>query len=123
MKARCCEVGCTKLAKARHRRCAGHAMRRWRAAHPVTAQYARLKAKARRRGIFFGVTRAEWVEFCAASGYADGVGCDWPGALQVDRKRRSEGYTLGNMQVLTFAENRAKEVWELAGAALVEGPF
>ncbi len=119
---RCVEEGCHRPRKVRRRVCACHAQRAWRAAQPVSAQFARLKAKAKRRGIAFTLTHEDWREFCAITGYAGKVGCGRASDVQCDRIEARHGYHRWNIQALSFGLNVEKSARE-RGRVAVEGPY
>jgi hypothetical protein len=96
--------------------CACHAQQAWRKGHPEMAQYARLKANAKRRRKPFEITREDWLELCRITGYHNGtVGKtgDHRSSLTVDRIDHRKGYVSGNIRVITHSENSRKGAYEM----------
>ena len=122
---KCAVSSCFREAVRGRRQCHCHIKRAWRAAHPVMAQYSRLKAKARARGIAFTLTKEDWEKFCAITGYTGAVGCRFGADMQCDRIDSRRGYHRDNIQALSFALNSAKAAGERAWREdeLVAGPF
>jgi hypothetical protein len=102
------------------RKCHCCHQRQWRAANPIAAQYARLKAKAKARGKEFTLTKEDWREFCESTGYTESVGCLRMEDIQCDRIDARHGYHRWNIQALSFGLNREKQQRE---RGMVEEPF
>lgn len=78
--------------------------RKWRAKHPEHHLWNNLKKSAKRRGIPFSVTLADFKEFCARENFVARVGTG-PQDATVDRRDAALGYEKNNLRVLTNAEN------------------
>ena len=96
-----------------HPRCSKCMMRAWRSKFPLKASYAALKYRAKRRGIAFSLTLAEFRQICDRSGYLESKGVT-RAALQIDRIDPHVGYTWDNCQIITCSENAAKGNYERA---------
>lgn len=71
--------------------------------------YRKLKSNAKGRGIFFDLTLDEFRAFCYETQILHGRGRTSQ-SYHVDRIIDALGYTAGNLQKLTNAENLAKEM-------------
>ncbi len=69
--------------------------------------YHRLKNAAKRRGIRFELTRAEFAHFATETNYRYKAGRTVAG-WHLDRIDPLAGYAIGNLQVLTASENSRK---------------
>ncbi len=88
---------------------------------PVLHQYHRLKQAAKTRRIPFSLTMEEWRAWCRQTGYAHnrtGERADLP---SVDRKDDTQGYHIGNIQVLTVSQNSIKELTKRYAKRVVRG--
>lgn len=81
--------------------------RREKERNPEGVAYYKLKHRAKKRGVVFLLTLAQFKEFCTQHVYLAGRGRTSTG-YHIDRIDESKGYYLGNLQVLTNAENIAK---------------
>ena len=79
---------------------------RWKAAHPVSYFYHKLRTSANRRKILFLLSRDKFAELWN-QGLAENHG-KTKFCMSVDRVRNSEGYHDGNVQLLTLSENVRK---------------
>lgn len=84
--------------------CGTCAKAEWRASNPERAAYGAQRDKARRRGIKFLLTFEQWWSVVEPSGYMDGRG-RLRHCLHIDRIDPSKGYEMGNVRVITAAEN------------------
>ena len=112
----CIAAGCAKAIKPGKSICAAHDMRVWRKTHTVTAQYARLKAEAKKRKKVFDITLEEWAELCRLTRYHEGTASQVgsiPNGLTIDRIRSRGGYTLDNVRVIVQRLNSAKGAQEM----------
>lgn len=71
--------------------------------------FRKLKSNAKRRGIFFDLTREQFAAFCYETQILHGRGRTSQ-SYHVDRIIDERGYTAGNLQKLTNRENLAKEM-------------
>lgn len=83
-------------------------MREWRRLNPLRAKFSDLRNNARRRGVAFELTFAEFSGLAISTGYASQAGCALRTDLQLDRKDHTQGYRLDNLQVLPMKENARK---------------
>jgi hypothetical protein len=105
----CAVKGCGRKRPKRGRICSGCLMLRWRTNHPERSAYSAIKESARKRKIFFSLTFKEFSDWARKHNYVDNRGRA-SGDFHVDRIRDEEGYHLGNIQVLTAADNTRKEL-------------
>jgi hypothetical protein len=105
---KCSTPYCRRPRAAKKKFCDCCHQRQWRAAHPIQAQYARLRAKARARGINFCLPFWYFEIFALRSGYITRTG-NAAGSLTVDRKNNLLGYVIANIQPLTRHENGVKQ--------------
>ncbi|SHM12004.1 hypothetical protein [Hymenobacter psychrotolerans] len=105
MKRRLCSTpGCFKTAKADRKRCAtcdAHT-------NPLRYAYRHLKANAKRRGKHFDLTLDEFADFARRTEYLTRRGRTAT-SYHIDRIDPTQGYTAGNIQVLTNRENVLKQ--------------
>jgi len=88
-------------AKNRGSFCSKCMMRVWRACNPMKARLAALRRRAQVKGIPYNLD-LEWLDgFLTSNGYD-------PKLHHIDRISALGGYTKGNLQLLTIAENIAK---------------
>lgn len=73
-------------------------------ADPLYYAFENLRSSARKRGIQFLLTRAEFKEFCDRTGYLELKGKD-PTSLTVDRIDTNGPYSKGNIRPLGYYEN------------------
>lgn len=85
--------------------------------NPKRRAYRNLKAHARERGKPFDLAFPDFEALCDATGYHLHRGNDADG-LTIDRVRNEHGYTAGNVQVITNAENARKEQLRRQGVEL-----
>jgi len=71
---------------------------------PWTYVLNMLRHSARKRKLPFSLTIAEFKAFCLKTGYLERRG-NKPGDLTIDRIDWNDGYHIGNIRVLTHAEN------------------
>jgi len=71
---------------------------------PWTYVLNMLRHSARKRKLPFSLTIAEFKAFCLKTGYLERRG-NKPGDLTIDRIDCNDGYHIGNIRVLTHAEN------------------
>lgn len=102
---RCQTTFCRQLTK--HTHCWKCKKRVYRNKYPVRAAYQNLKSNARRRGKPFDISLAEFELFCYHTRLLTGRGRS-KDSYTIDRIRNQEGYTLGNIQVLTRSKNSSK---------------
>ncbi len=80
---------------------------KWKAAHPVSYFYHKLRTSANRRGITFELSREKFAELWTgglAANHGKTKFC-----LSVDRKDNAHGYADWNVQLLTLSENSRKQ--------------
>jgi len=100
--------GCGKLYTRRGNKCNTCIKRAQRESNPVKAAFYDLRTNAKRREIFFDLTFEQFEKFCIETTYMVGKG-KTANSYSVDRIEETKGYTEGNLQVLTLAENTKKE--------------
>lgn len=109
---RCCVKGCRHTLNPKDRSHSGRFCRRcrdrrYKATNPIAYAWDKLKWSARKRKIPFKLTKAQFITFCLATGYAEGKG-KTASSLSVDRIDASRGYEFDNIQILTLADNSRK---------------
>lgn len=87
--------------------CYKHETRRRKEVDPVAYTYYKRQQTAKKRGISFDITLVEFRQFCDETNYIQLMG-NRAGDATIDRIRNSEGYHLGNIQVLTRSHNSKK---------------
>lgn len=89
-----------------------HHTRWYRDTHPINYTFHYLRVRARRRGIKFLLTLAEFARFCRETDYLEKKG-RFKGDLSIDRVREEMPYHVDNIQILTVGENVSKRrAWE-----------
>lgn len=83
-------------------------MREWRRLNPLKAKFADLRNNARRRGISFELTFAEFSGLAIRTGYAQHAGSRLATDLTLDRIDHEQGYRLDNLRVIPHLENSTK---------------
>lgn len=87
--------------------CHKHLRQHQKENNPIRYWFDVLRQNARRRKIKFGLTIADFKEFCDETGYLKQKGKN-PHSWTIDRKRPHLGYVKGNIQILTHAGNCRK---------------
>jgi len=106
---------CNRKKKAHNKtRCHCCNQRNYKSRHFDRYTYNALRTNARRRHKAFSLTFDEFVQFCRETGYLEQKG-QAPGNYTIDRINREEGYHIGNIRVLTHAENSRKGYYESQG--------
>lgn len=101
----CISWGCKrKAARKRGGRCETCASRLFRLRNDDRYAYHNLKTSARKRGIGFELAFEDFQEFCAITGYLERRGQE-PDSLTIDRVKNHLPYMVGNIRILTHAEN------------------
>ena len=77
--------------------------------NPWTYALNSIRVSAKRRGIAFTITVAEFKDWCIQTKYLELKGQN-PDSMTVDRKDRTKGYHIWNIQPMTHAENSAQGV-------------
>lgn len=109
----CAVHGCRKpRGKGKGKFCCKCAQRIYRAKHPIKAAYQDLKSRARSRGKVFTITLEEFIQIVGLQRYIDHGGRERH-MLHLDRIDDTKGYEVGNIQILTNGENRAKQTEEM----------
>lgn len=88
--------------------CHKHRHRYTKEIDPVRYTYRLRKSRAKERGHSFTITLEEFRRWCAENDYMDKKGKK-AGSASIDRIDPSIGYTYNNMQVLSLADNSAKQ--------------
>jgi hypothetical protein len=73
--------------------------RRLKEHYPATYTRNLMKQVAKRRGISFSITLAQWKEFCARTGYLEKRGRK-PDSLSIDRIDHRKGYHIDNIRAI-----------------------
>ncbi len=103
----CVSHGCHRRAdKRKGGRCNTCSSRLFRLSHDAHYAFYNLKTSARKRGIGFHLTFAEFMAFCATNTYLSDRGTDSSSAT-IDRIKSSLPYQAGNLRILTHADNSA----------------
>ena len=102
---------CRKKRKRGRKLCHGHHMELWRRRNPCHAAWATLRDRSKRKKLPFMLTYQEFFEIAEATGYLSGRGRS-PSSLTLDRIDPRLGYALGNVRVITCAENSRKGSYE-----------
>jgi len=82
--------------------------RLFRLNNPITYILQRLRRRANKKRVPFGLTPEYMADFLAGTGYLEGRGRG-NDDLQIDRIEIRLGYVPGNIQIITGLENRKKE--------------
>lgn len=111
---RCWCHGCRRrAAKKRGGRCETCASRWFRFHHDDLYAYHNLKRSARKRGILFHLTFEDFQEFCAITGYLEMRGKE-PHSFTIDRIKSHLPYQVGNIRILTYADNTSHKYEDAA---------
>lgn len=78
--------------------------RLYRIQHPDRYAYHNVRRSAQMRGIGFEWAFEDFQEFCATTGYLEMKGTT-PDSLTIDRIRNYESYRVGNVRIMTHADN------------------
>ena len=115
---RCVCWGCRRRADKRSRklRCHTCQSRIKRLQNEDYYAYSNLRSSARKRGIGFELSFEDFQEFCAVTGYIEARGKE-PHSLSVDRIKTDLPYTMGNIRILTYADNVSHKYEEYADRA------
>lgn len=115
---RCICHGCRRKAETGQRklRCTTCQSRLKRLRNDDRYAYNNLKSSARKRGIGFELDFESFMEFCCQTGYLDARGKE-PHSLTIDRIKTDRPYQLGNLRILTYADNISHRYEEYADAA------
>lgn len=109
----CCAYACSnEPVQKKGGLCHKHYRRKRRATDPVGVRYQDFKKNALDRGKEFRITLNEFRAWCNETGYIIQKGRRGQSAT-VDRIRNSEGYHLGNLQLLTNRANASKGASDL----------
>lgn len=92
---------------AKHRLCCKHRSTLTRILDPVRTTFAEKKSNAKTRGIEWKLTLEQYREVVMQQEYMDNKGRTRH-CLHLDRKDATKGYEVGNLQIITCAENVAK---------------
>jgi hypothetical protein len=87
--------------------CHKHYWRLQKERHPLSVRYNNFKSKAKQRGIAVEITLEEFKEFCHRTGYCIVKGRRGKNAT-IERPDPLRGYTVDNMELLTFSDNSRK---------------
>lgn len=71
---------------------------------PTYYAWSNLRCSARKRGIAFRITLAQWRAWCRETGYVDHRG-KTPDAMTVDRREKDKPYTIDNIRPMTHQDN------------------
>lgn len=108
-KGRCITACCRKKAPKIGFKCHKCRQAGWRERNPLQSSFANLRSHAKQRGILFQLSFAHFKEVATSGGYVEGLN----GALglSVDRTNdeRERCYRDGQIRVIFFSENVAKE--------------
>lgn len=111
---RCVSWGCRRrAAKKRGGRCETCASRRWRLKNDARYAFHNLKVSARKRRIPFHLAYEDFMEFCAVTDYLERRGPN-SSDLTIDRQKTDLPYQVGNLRILTNADNACHHYEEYA---------
>lgn len=112
MEKRCKNINCLRTPQKHRLECSTCRLRKWVARNPVTSRFVFWKRNTRKRGIPNEVTIHQYTVFGIETGYFYllSIGID----VTIDRKISTEPYRIGNMQLLTRADNSRKARNEIA---------
>jgi hypothetical protein len=103
-KGKCVSHGCRRRHAKDRNRCETCKSRLYRLNHDAHYAYGNLRSSARKRRIKFLLTFEQFKAFCDATGYLEKRGKD-PMSASIDRIRTSGPYEVGNIRILTYADN------------------
>lgn len=108
----CCRVKGCKTERAKDRSlCGKHRIRLWRKRNPTRNAFNQVRSKARQRKIEFDLSFDDFKVLCEESGYVEGKGRRSE-CLSLDRQDPDKGYTVENIEVITYGENCSKGAYE-----------
>lgn len=110
---KCAEKGCHKNAVKHRTICYMHKCRRYAAKHPMRAAFLNLRGNAKRRGKVFDLTFDQFKSFAIEVDLLHKRGRTSK-SYTVDRIDNEKGYTVGNLQMLTYGENSRKGMRKIA---------
>jgi hypothetical protein len=116
---RCATLYCLGTPQRYRQYCEKCRTRQWRAKNPVKASYRQLRRSAQKRYIAFDISLYDFTVFCIETGYIWFLQQGYD--VTIDRKDPLKGYTKGNIQILTRADNTAKARREPAYGAVPWG--
>lgn len=111
-KHKCVSWGCRRKAGIERTRCETCRSRLYRLRYDDRYAYNNLKSSARKRHIGFDLSFDDFVEFCSVTGYLEARG-QAPESLTIDRIKTNQPYRIGNLRVLTHADNSSHQLEEL----------
>ena len=115
---RCISWGCKRRAgKKKGGRCETCASRLFRLRNDDRYAYHNLKRSAAKRGIKFELSFEDFMEFCCITGYLEMRGKE-PHSFTIDRIKTWMPYTMGNIRILTYADNVSHKYEEARDACL-----
>jgi hypothetical protein len=103
----CPAFGCRKPVGKKKKYCPRHHHAYQKHTNLVGYTYSLLKGNAHKRGKAFDLTLDEFKNFCERTGYLINKGKS-AGSASIDRIDPSKGYSIGNIQVISLADNSAK---------------
>lgn len=104
---KCKHKYCRRTAEAKRLECGTCHTQGVRRRHPVRYAYQALKDNAKRRGIAFSLTFAQFEKFAIKQKLIMGNRRHKDG-YTIDRVNNDKGYTIDNIQVLTLQQNAIK---------------
>lgn len=105
----CVAYRCMQKHSKRDRFCHKHRKRFQKHHNPIVYTFGILKQNARRRGKPFGLTIAEFRDFCKETNYMELKG-KFGKSASIDCKINKLGYVRNNIQALSLSENSRKGV-------------
>ena len=103
----CAAWGCTNLRTPKNRFCSKHNHRYQKEKNPIKYIFHKKRHRAKERGIEWNLTLSEFKQFCEENNYMELKGKK-AGSASIDRIDPNKGYEVGNLQILTLAQNSAK---------------
>lgn len=95
---------CRRVAEVGKTKCHTCQSRIKRIRNPLTYAFENLKRSARKRGIEFLLSRAEFKAFCDKHGYLEKKG-KLPESLTIDRERKDGPYSAANIRPMSYIDN------------------
>lgn len=103
----CVAWGCKNPRTPKNRFCSKHNHRYQKEKNPINHTFNLRRSRAKERGIEWNLTLAEFKQFCEENNYMELKGKS-AGSASIDRIDPNKGYEVGNLQILTLAQNSAK---------------
>jgi len=103
----CARYGCLNQAGSHKKYCCKHHHQALKRRDPISSIYSHRKQRAKARGHAWGLSLAEFRQWCHQTGYHLGCGKE-AHSLSIDRLDNTRGYTLDNIACVPLGANAAK---------------